>query len=181
MTAIDAGVQAKLLGAEEVTMVYRRGKAREWLTSAAFARLKAADRAAWTPVTIDEGTYQGLSYGSPLAYLLPLERLGQAGFGGLRGKRAADFGHGGIGQLRLFAELGAEVVGIDVDPLQPVLYAAPGDQGRLGKAGGSVKLVPGRFPADPRVVAAVGAPAAYCVSRRIRGGEDGGCTSSSRR
>ena len=28
MTAIDAGVQAKLLGAEEVTIVYRRGKAR---------------------------------------------------------------------------------------------------------------------------------------------------------
>ena len=68
----------------------------------------------------------------------------------------ADFGHGGIGQLRLFAELGAEAVGIDVDPLQPVLYAAPGDQGPLGKAGGSVKLVHGRFPADLRTVAAVG-------------------------
>jgi thioredoxin reductase len=33
--------------------------------AAAFARLKAADRAAWTPVTIDEDTYQGLFYGSP--------------------------------------------------------------------------------------------------------------------
>jgi SAM-dependent methyltransferase len=136
--------------------VYRRGQTREWLDAAAFARLAAADRAAWTPVTIDEGTYQGLFYGSPLAYLLPLERLGGAGFGGLRGKRVADFGHGGIGQLRLFAELGAEVVGIDVDPLQPVLYAAPADQGPLGKAGGSVTLVHGRFPADPKAVAAVG-------------------------
>jgi SAM-dependent methyltransferase len=136
--------------------VYRRGKAREWLGAAAFARLTAADRAAWTPVTMDEGTYQGLFYGSPLAYLLPLERLGGAGFGGLRGKSVADFGHGGIGQLRLFAELGAEAVGIDVDPLQPVLYAAPADQGPLGKAGGSVKLVHGRFPADRKAVAAVG-------------------------
>jgi SAM-dependent methyltransferase len=136
--------------------VYRRGKAREWLGAAAFAKLPAADRAAWTPVTMDEDTYQGLFYGSPLAYLLPLERLGAAGFGGLRGKRVADFGHGGIGQLRLFAELGADVVGIDVDPLQPVLYAAPADQGRIGKAGGSVKLVHGRFPADAKVVKAVG-------------------------
>jgi hypothetical protein len=136
--------------------VYRRGKAREWLAAAAFAKLPAADRAAWTPVTIDEDTYQGLFYGSPLAYLLPLERLGATGFGGLRGKRVADFGHGGIGQLRLFAELGAEAVGIDVDPLQPVLYAAPADQGPVGKAGGSVKLVHGRFPADPKVVAAGG-------------------------
>jgi SAM-dependent methyltransferase len=136
--------------------VYRRGKAREWLGAAAFAKLTAAERAAWTPVTIDEETYQGLFYGSPLAYLLPLERLGGAGFGALRGKRVADFGHGGIGQLRLFGELGAEAVGIDVDPLQPVLYAASADQGPLGNAGGSVKLVHGRFPADPRVVAAVG-------------------------
>jgi SAM-dependent methyltransferase len=136
--------------------VYRRGQAREWLDAAAFAQLTAADRAAWTPVTMDEDTYQGLFYGSPLAYLLPLEQLGGAGFGDLRGKRVADFGHGGIGQLRLFAELGAEAVGIDVDPLQPVLYAAARDQGPLGKAGGSVKLVHGRFPADPRAVAAVG-------------------------
>jgi SAM-dependent methyltransferase len=136
--------------------VYRRGKAREWLDAAAFAKLAAAERTGWTPVTIDEETYQGLFYGSPLAYLLPLERLGAAGFGTLRGKRVADFGHGGIGQLRLFAELGAEVVGIDVDPLQSVLYSVPGDQGPLGKAGGSVRLVHGRFPADPKVVAAVG-------------------------
>ena len=116
--------------------VYRRGKAREWLDAAAFARLPAADRAAWTPMTIDEDTYQGLFYGSPLAYLLPLERLGGAGFGDLRGKRVADFGHGGIGQLRLFAELGAEAVGIDVDPLQPVLYAAPGTRGRSARRAG---------------------------------------------
>lgn len=136
--------------------VYRRGQAREWLDAAGFARLAEADRAAWTPTTIDEGTYQGLFYGSPLAYLLPLERLGGVGFGGLRGKRVADFGHGGIGQLRLFAELGAEAVGIDVDPLQPVLYSAPADQGPFGKANGSVKLVHGRFPADPKAVAAVG-------------------------
>src|SRR6516164_10276802 len=100
---------------------------------------------------ISEPTYQGLFYGSPLAYLLPLERLDATGFGDLRGKRVADFGHGGIGQLRLFAAMGAEAVGIDVDPVQPVLYAAPADQGPLGNAGGSVKLVHGRFPADSRV------------------------------
>src|SRR3954470_24958170 len=51
--------------------VYRRGKAREWLDAAAFARLADADRAAWAPMTAGEGVYQGLTYGSPLAYLLP--------------------------------------------------------------------------------------------------------------
>jgi SAM-dependent methyltransferase len=136
--------------------VYRRGKTREWIDAVGFVKLTAADRATWKPMTIDEDTYQGLFYGSPLAYLLPLERLGGAGFGTLQRKRVADFGHGGIGQLRLFAELGAEAVGVDVDPLQPVLYSAPTDQGPFGKSGGSVKLVHGRFPADPRVVAAVG-------------------------
>ncbi len=157
-SALDRAFLKAAEGAPSYTprTVYRRGKAREWLDAAAFAKLSAAERAAWTPVTIDEDTYQGLFYGSPLAYLLPLERLGGAGFGTLQGKRVVDFGHGGIGQLRLFAELGAAAVGIDVDPLQPVLYAAPSDQGPLGKAGGSVKLVHGRFPADARVVAAVG-------------------------
>src|SRR5438067_1622429 len=46
--------------------------------------------------------------------------------------------------------------GIDVDPLQPALDAAPADRGPLGQAGGSVRLVHGRFPADPRAVAAAG-------------------------
>jgi SAM-dependent methyltransferase len=136
--------------------VYRRGKTREWLDAAAFAKLSASDRDAWKPMIIDEDTYLGLFYGSPMAYLLPLERLGAAGFGSLRGKRVADFGHGGIGQLRLFAELGAEAVGVDVDPLQPVLYSAPGDQGPFGKVGGAVKLIHGKFPSDPKVARAVG-------------------------
>jgi SAM-dependent methyltransferase len=136
--------------------VYRRGRTREWLTADGFAKIKPADRAAWAPMVIDEETYQGLFYGSPLAYLLPLERLGAAGFRTLRGKRVADFGHGGIGQLRLFAELGAQAVGIDVDPLQPVLFSARDDQGPVGNSGGSVKLVHGQFAADPQVVAAVG-------------------------
>jgi len=136
--------------------VYRRGKAREWLAAASFANLSPKDRAAWTPMMVDEETYQGLFYGSPMAYLLPLERLGASGLGSLQGKRVADFGHGGIGQLRLFAELGAEALGIDVDPLQPVLYSMPGDQGPFGKVGGSVKLIHGRFPADSKLVAALG-------------------------
>jgi hypothetical protein len=54
------------------------------------------------------------------------------------------------------AELGATAVGIDVDPLQAVLYSEPGDQGPVGKAGGSVKLVQGKFPADAKVAEAVG-------------------------
>jgi SAM-dependent methyltransferase len=115
-----------------------------------------ADRAAWTPVNVGEATYQGLTYGSPLAYLLPLDRLAKAGCADLRGKKVLDFGHGGIGQLRLFAALGAEAVGVDVDPLQPVLYSEAADHGRFGDAGGSVRLVHGRFPADPKVIAAVG-------------------------
>src|SRR4051812_30514486 len=55
--------------------IYRRGKAREWLSASAFARLPAAQRASWAPLAVGESTYQGLFYGSPLAYLLPLERL----------------------------------------------------------------------------------------------------------
>src|SRR5579872_5991418 len=42
--------------------VYRRGRSREWLDAAGFAKLNAADRAAWSPMTVDEETYQGLFY-----------------------------------------------------------------------------------------------------------------------
>ena len=45
---------------------------------------------------------------------------------------------------------------MDVDPVQPVLYNRPGDTGPVGTRGGSVRLVHGTFPGDPKVAAAVG-------------------------
>jgi hypothetical protein len=76
------------------------------------------------------------------------------------GKRIADFGYGTIGHLKLLGVLGADVVGIEVDPLLNKLYSVAGDQGEVkGRDGraGRVTLVHGSFPAEPAVAARVGA------------------------
>ncbi len=137
--------------------IYRKGRAREWLAPGDYEKLAEADKAKWQALEVGEMMYHGLFYGTPSAYVLPLEQLGRSGGPkNLKGLKTADFGHGGIGQLRINAEQGAEAVGIDVDPIQPLLYSEKGDQGSVGDKGGSVKLVHGRFPADEKVVEQVG-------------------------
>jgi len=77
----------------------------------------------------------------------------------VRGRRIADFGCGMIGQLRLLALLGADAMGIDVDPVLRALYSEPGDLGPVPGAngrGGSVKLAIGQWPAETRMQAEVG-------------------------
>jgi hypothetical protein len=101
----------------------------------------------------DEFFYYNTRYGSPLAYLRPLELLAQNGVKGVAGKRVMDFGYGTIGHLKLLGLLGADVVGVEVDPELPVLYAA--EQGKVGKAG-NLKLVDGQWPASDAVRDAVG-------------------------
>jgi SAM-dependent methyltransferase len=102
--------------------------------------------------------YYQTRYGTPLAYARPLEVLGAAGLTSLSGKRVLDYGYGTIGHLRLLATLGAEVVGVDVDPMLRALYSDPGDQGPFGpeaKHDASVTLVDGSFPGDTKVASAV--------------------------
>jgi SAM-dependent methyltransferase len=123
-----------------------------------------ADREGLVPLPVDETFYYYTKYGSPLAYVRPLELLGNAGVNDVAGTRVLDFGCGGIGPLRLLANLGADAVGVDVDPLLPVLYSEAGDQGPVaGK--GRVTLVNGRFPADQEVRAKVGASYDWIIAK----------------
>ncbi len=108
---------------------------------------------------LDEQFYYDTRYGTPLAYARPLELLARAGFTGVAGKRIADFGYGTIGHLRLLAALGADVTGIDVDPLLDRLYGEPGDRGVVTGANGRqgrITLATGSFPGDSAVAATVG-------------------------
>jgi SAM-dependent methyltransferase len=108
---------------------------------------------------LDETFYWNTRYGSPLAYVRPLEILARSGVGDVRGRRIADFGCGMLGQLRLLALLGADAVGIDVDPVLRALYSEQGDQGvvsgRRGRAG-RVRLAIGQWPAEAPIRADVG-------------------------
>lgn len=112
--------------------------------------------------------YYETKYGSPLAYARAVELLGEAGVDDVAGKKVIDFGYGTIGHLRLFASLGANAIGIDVDPVLPLLYSRPNDTGRVaGVRGvdGTVTLLDGRFPADAKIASAVGTGADVFLSK----------------
>jgi hypothetical protein len=107
--------------------------------------------------TLDGGFYYNTRYGSPLAYSRPLQILSEAGFKDVSSRRIVYFGYGTIGHLRLLASLGADVTGIEVDPILRTLYSWPGDQGEIagfhGPAG-RLRVVHGHYPAEPALTAA---------------------------
>jgi SAM-dependent methyltransferase len=122
-----------------------------WLTDEQAKTLAPAERATLVRQVADEELYYETKYGSPLAYARPLELLGR--MAGVppspAGTRLLDFGYGTVGHLRTLARLGADVVGLDVDPFLRAIYAQPEDQGEApGASGpaGKVTLVDGRFP-----------------------------------
>jgi SAM-dependent methyltransferase len=132
-----------------------RDSARTYAWSDAEARaLPDRVRASLVPRTLDESFYWNTRYGSPLAYARALEILGEHGVRSARGLRVADFGCGTVGQLRLLASLGADVTGIDVDPVLRALYSEPGDLGTVGE--GRVRLAIGQWPAADSIAGVVG-------------------------
>lgn len=103
--------------------------------------------------------YYCTGYGSPMTYVRPLEMLARNGWKDLKGKKILDFGYGMIGQLRMWALLGAEAHGVDVEPLFQALYKQPGDTGTItGKNGlkGSIVLHHGFWPSDAATTREVG-------------------------
>jgi SAM-dependent methyltransferase len=143
--------------------LYYDATRKSYLTEKAATGLRPDARAALKRLAADENLYYNTRYGSPLAYARPLEVLGMAGLESLAGRRVLDFGCGGIGPLRLMAALGADAVGIDVDPMLAALYAEAEDQGPF--AGGRVSLAIGRYPADEAVKARVGGGYGLIVSK----------------
>jgi len=141
-------------------MVFHDSARTHYWSVAEAQALPVAQRDTLVERKYDEEYYYYTRYGTPLAYVRAIEILAEQGLASVRGRRVLDFGFGGIGQLRLLASLGADVVGIEVDPLLPVLYGDPGDQGVIpaapGGAPGRLRLLNGRFPAEARIVEAAG-------------------------
>jgi len=150
--------------------VLRDKERTHYYTAAAAARLPEVQRQALEEMELDESFYYNTRYGSPLAYTRPLEVLSENGLGDVAGKRVLDFGYGTIGHLRLLASLGADVVGVEVDPMLPVLYSEAGDTGAIKAASGrsgNLKLVDGQFPATDDVKKAVGDGYDLIVSKNV--------------
>lgn len=129
---------------------------RAFYTPEEAAALPEEQREALRTIEIGTDMYFGAFYGTPIAYARPIDIVGQSGvqpaFLDFDGKRIMDFGHGGIGQLRMMGACGADVVGVDVGTFQPALYREPGDQGEIpgldGGPAGRVTLVTGQWPGD---------------------------------
>jgi hypothetical protein len=124
---------------------------------------KRTVRAGGEPKVVDEEYYYTTRYGTPLAYARPLEILAGAGFTDVAGKRLVDFGYGGIGQLMMLASLGADAVGVDVDPLLRAMYADR--DGRFGD--GAVHTVGGRWPTEAGVRDVVGGGYDLFLSKNV--------------
>ncbi len=125
---------------------------------AATAALDPKEKNRLKRIPVDDAFYYNTKYGSPLAYSRPIEVLGLAGLDDFSGLKILDFGYGTIGHLRLLAGQGAQVTGVDVDPLLHALYSDPEDQGLIKNPqgrDGRIRLIDGRFPADKAIQAAV--------------------------
>ncbi len=141
-------------------IVYYNKEQRAFLSEAEFMARTDSARAGFERRELGEQFYYYTRYGTPLAFVRPLDLLGEAGLASLNGARVVDFGFGSIGQLRLMASLGGNVTGIEVDPLLPLLYAGdsgaiPAAPGASHGASGSLNLVFGSFPSDGAIAAAV--------------------------
>ncbi len=109
-----------------------------YLTEAEAGSLTREARGTLKQVPVNEALYYTTKYGSPLAYARPLDLLGQSGLEDVSGMKIFDFGYGTVGHLRLLAGLGADVTGLDVNPLlRRPLWRFPKIKGRsrAGAAG----------------------------------------------
>jgi len=139
--------------------LYLETAKKTYVTEDEAARLDNQARNNLKSSSVDETFYYNTKYGSPLAYSRPLELLGRAGISDLAGRKVLDFGYGGVAPLRLLAAMGANVAGVDVDPMLPALYSRSSDQGVVpGKhrPDGRITLIHGHYPSDTATKAKVG-------------------------
>jgi SAM-dependent methyltransferase len=131
--------------------VYRDQVKQVFVSAWEIEDLDEATKARLIPKETTEDLYYYTVYGTPIAYARAIDLVGQAGLSDFPSKKVLDFGYGGIGQLRMMASRGAEVVGLDVETFLTALYDRPHDTGVIkGDDGrtGSIKLVNGRFSQD---------------------------------
>lgn len=169
---------AERLPAIEPRILHYSRAAGATITGAEFAQLPEADKANYVETPLDERYYYLTRYGTPIAYARALDLAVQTVDRPARDQfsewRILDYGYGAIGHLRMLASLGADVVGVEVDPLLKTLYSDPSDTGdienpnsRRRDSAGHLKLVHGRWPAEPDTVDAVGRGFDLIISKNV--------------
>ncbi len=132
------------------------------------AALPEAERAGLRPFEVGPARFYATFYGSPLVYARLLDlAAGVWGEGAtLDGKRVLDLGYGQLGQLRLWAQMGAAVTGVEMDPILTAMYADEPVASGAGAAG-SLRLLECAWPNDAACRDEVGGGYDLLVSRNL--------------
>lgn len=138
------------------------------LDEAAYHALAEEERAGLRAFEVGPARYYSTFYGSPLVYarLLDLAAAAWGADASLRGKKVLDLGYGQLGQLRLWAQMGADVTGVEVDPILTAMYtdnAAATGEGTEG----SIRVLECAWPNDEACRGSVGAGYDLFVSRNL--------------
>lgn len=137
----------KLLPTPPKEMVVYYNKEEKQALSEKKFKLSKVDTSMYKRLHLKESYFYYTKYGSPLAFVAPLELLSSYNITVTNKTKVLDFGFGSIGQLLLMKEMGAKVSGIEVDPILKVLYK---DHSK------KLNLVYGLFPKDARTVRKLG-------------------------
>lgn len=150
---------------------------RRALNQAEFDALPEADKPAFEARTLDDKFYYYTRFGTPLAYARLVEILcthASDSPNPFAKKRLFDFGYGTIGHLRLLASLGADVHGVEVDPVLRALYSTPEDTGAVEAAPiapdtveGKLTLHHGSWPGDADLAKNVGDGFDFFISKNV--------------
>ncbi|MBX3386516.1 MAG: hypothetical protein KF768_08085 [Phycisphaeraceae bacterium] len=145
------------------------------LTPDQFDQLPEDERAKLRKFTFTPDRYYTTFYGTPLVYARVLDLAADAWTkseakapASLRGKRILDLGYGQLGQLRLWAQSGARVTGVEVDPILTALYA-DSPAANASNTPGSLRLLECSWPnhADCRASVEKGGPYDLLISRNV--------------
>jgi SAM-dependent methyltransferase len=159
--------QAALLPVLETRTIHIATRPNRGFTQAQFEALGEQEREGLQAFEIDAARYYSTFYGSPLVYARTLDLLNvhMPQFE-IDGARIMDLGYGQVGQLRLWAQMGAHVTGVEVDPILTAMYdgcAAVGDI----KDAGSVRLIECAWPNEASCRSELGTGFDLIVSRNL--------------
>jgi hypothetical protein len=120
-------------------------------------------------LNINPSNYYATFYGSPLVYARTLDLLHKhAPDFTINNANILDLGYGQLGQLRLWAQMGANVTGVEIDPVLTEIYNNCEAVGDLEKPNtGSVTLIEGSFPNSESTRKQVGSGYDLFISRNL--------------
>jgi len=160
---LDETADLPAIGPKTIHAAFRPNRA---LTPEQFEALPEDEREGFRELAFGASEAYSTFYGTPVVYARALDFVAEA-WGDdatLDGKRVLDLGYGQLGQLRLWAQLGADVTGVEIDPILTLLYE---DCTALDTAEGDLELVECSWPNDESCRDEVGAGYDVLISRNL--------------